>query len=251
MRELSVYIPFLPDTAATGYGARQRRPQGEEKKWRDYIAAEWEAVGCPKFYRLQVTLTFALSGSGTGTLVDYLAASSKLVGEAIAGLPLSDGGQAHVTSWHFGIESRAEPRTTIRIEEGRKGCEAYRRPDCNLYETCNTPLCPLDQISLNGIWYSDEETCRSRTYGNLTWIQAQRKLAKVNAGGYFTVGMLNRLFLVRQGVSGLDPNLPQRHQLRAWFQKRAERKDAAPEERAARSRHLKNFSFKKQGGEEA
>ncbi|MCG6537021.1 MAG: hypothetical protein L7F78_20525, partial [Syntrophales bacterium LBB04] len=61
----------------------------------------------------------------------------------------------------------------------------WERPLCSLYESCNAPLCPLDQASLNGIWYSDEESCRSRTHGNLSWIQAQRKLSRVAATGFF------------------------------------------------------------------
>ncbi len=55
--------------------------------------------------------------------------------------------------------------------------------DCRLYETCSAPLCPLDRASLqNGIWYPDEEICRSRTFGNLTWIRQQGKIAKSAPG---------------------------------------------------------------------
>ena len=54
-------------------------------------------------------------------------------------------------------------------------------PSCGLYETCIAPLCPLDQDSLNGIWYPDEEICRSRTHGNLPWIRTQRKIARAEA----------------------------------------------------------------------
>ena len=41
---------------------------------------------------------------------------------------------------------------------------------CRLFEDCLAPLCPLDRSSLKGIWYSDEEICRSRTNGNLPWV---------------------------------------------------------------------------------
>jgi len=120
------------------------------------------------------------------------------------------------------------------------------RPACTLYETCNTPLCPLDGSSLNGIWYPDEEICRSRVHGNLPWMKAQRKLARVAAGGYFTVEMLNRLVVIRKGIVGLDPDLPEEPQLRAWFQKRAGRQDAPKEVQAERTRHLKKYRFRKQ-----
>ncbi len=121
------------------------------------------------------------------------------------------------------------------------------RPACTLYETCNTPLCPLDGSSLNGIWYPDEEICRSRVNGNLPWMKAQRKLSRVAAGGYFTVEMLNRLVVIRKGIVGLDPDLPEEPQLRAWFQKRVGRRDAPKEVQAERTRHLKKYRFRKQG----
>ncbi len=120
------------------------------------------------------------------------------------------------------------------------------RPVCTLYEDCIAPLCPLDRNSLNGIWYPDEEICRSRVHGNLPWMKAQRKLSRVAAGGYFTVEMLNRLVVIRKGITGLDPNLPEEPQLRSWFQKRAEKQDTPSEAKVARTRHLKKYSFKRQ-----
>jgi len=120
------------------------------------------------------------------------------------------------------------------------------RPVCTLYENCIAPLCPLDRSSLKGIWYPDEGICRSRTQGNLPWMKAQRKLSRVAAGGYFTVEMLNRLVVIRKGITGLDPNIPEEPQLRTWFQKRAEKQDAPSEVKVARTRHLKKYSFKRQ-----
>jgi len=120
------------------------------------------------------------------------------------------------------------------------------RAVCTLYETCNVPLCPLDGSSLNGIWYPDEEICRSRHYGNLPWIRAQRKIARVAASGYFTVEMLTRLVLIRKGIVGLDPNLPEEPQLRAWLQKRADNEGKPSEAKLARTRHLEEYRFQKQ-----
>jgi hypothetical protein len=88
---------------------------------------------------------------------------------------------------------------------------------CGLFENCLAPLCPLDTSSLKGIWYSDEEICRSRTHGNLTWISAQRKIARVKAGGYFTMEMLADIRTARRGLTGLDPNEEEEAQLRRWL----------------------------------
>ena len=75
---------------------------------------------------------------------------------------------------------------------------------CALFESCVAPLCPLDAASLKGVWYADEEICRSRTYASLAWIRGQRKIGRVRAGGYFTLEMLRRNCIVKKGIAGLD-----------------------------------------------
>ncbi len=127
--------------------------------------------------------------------------------------------------------------------------DSARHPSCTLFEDCLAPLCPLDQSSLKGIWYPDEEICRSRSQGGRPWIRAQRRLAKVagSGAGYFTLEMLSRLVVIRKGITGLDPDLPEEAQLRAWFQKRPERGESSEKSPAARARHLRKFSFPKKG----
>ena len=127
-------------------------------------------------------------------------------------------------------------------------CPSDHRPGCTLFESCFAPLCPLDPLSLKGIWYPDEEICRSRSQGGRPWIRSQRRIAKVagHGAGYFTLEMLDRLVVIRKGITGLDPDLAEEAQLRAWFQKRAEKQDGATEAKAARTGHLKKYSFKRQ-----
>ena len=98
---------------------------------------------------------------------------------------------------------------------------------CGLFENCLAPLCPLDKNSLKGIWYSDEEICRSRTNGNLSWIRAQRKIARVKAEGYFTLEMLADIRTARRGLTGLDPNEEEQVQLRRWLGLHARKRSAA------------------------
>jgi hypothetical protein len=123
-------------------------------------------------------------------------------------------------------------------------------PGCTLFEDCLAPLCPLDPASLKGIWYPDEEICRSRSQGGRLWIRAQRRIAKVagSGAGYFTLAMLGRLVVIRKGITGLDPDLAEEVQLRTWFQKRPERHESPAGGQAARARHLTKFSFRKKGG---
>lgn len=120
-------------------------------------------------------------------------------------------------------------------------------PSCTLFESCLAPLCPLDPASLKGIWYPDEEICRSRSQGGRPWIRAQRRIGKVagHNAGYFTLEMLSRLVVIRKGITGLDPDLSEEAQLRAWFQKRPVRRDSSPGGQDPRVRHLRKFSFRK------
>ena len=62
---------------------------------------------------------------------------------------------------------------------------------CKYYESCNAPLCPFDEESIeHGIWYPDEEVCRKKT--SIKWIRRQKTLIKrkVDPEGYFTTEML-------------------------------------------------------------
>ena len=129
-------------------------------------------------------------------------------------------------------------------------CRSVHHPTCTLFESCLAPLCPLDSASLKGIWYPEEEICRSRAQGGRPWIRSQRRIAKVagHSAGYFTLEMLIRLVVIRKGITGLDPDLAEEAQLRAWFQKRPVRPDSSSGDQAARARHLQKFNFRKKGG---
>lgn len=126
-------------------------------------------------------------------------------------------------------------------------CPSEHGPGCTLFESCFAPLCPLDPVSLKGIWYPDEEICRSRSQGGRPWIRSQRRIAKVagHGAGYFTLEMLSRLVVIRKGITGLDPDLAEEAQLRAWFQKRPDRQEPSTKGQASRTLHLRKFSFRK------
>ena len=264
MKPLIFSLPFLPPSLNVYRNDHWRKQRGEEKTWRDHIAVKWAELGRPKLEAVRITVVFSFPNRKTRDLDNYLATGSKLVGDAVKGLLIPDDSPDHLTAWSFRFEFGKEASTTVVIEEADETTKdqvstgrlpgrqtrveeaANGRPSCTLYETCNTPLCPLDGSSLNGIWYPDEEICRSRVHGNLSWMKAQRKLARIAAGGYFTVEMLNRLVVIRKGITGLDPDVPEEPQLRAWFQKRADKQDAPKEVQAERTRHLKKYRFRKQ-----
>ncbi len=81
--------------------------------------------------------------------------------------------------------------------------------ECKHIDVCNAPICPMDEESLiHCVWYPDEEICRSRKFTSMTFIKKQRLVAE-RAGDptkYFSCQMLNRNFIVREGITGIDPD---------------------------------------------
>ena len=80
--------------------------------------------------------------------------------------------------------------TSKRGEQNMMECQHY------FQNNCNAPICQLDENSIkNGIWYADEEICRSRKYPKLLWLKNQKKIKKKTTNpedGYFNVTMLNK-----------------------------------------------------------
>jgi hypothetical protein len=118
-----------------------------------------------------------------------------------------------------------------------------------MYEVCEAIFCPLDQNSL-GIWYVGEEICRDRSHKNLLWVQAQRKLAKVKAEGYFTLEMLNRNCIIKTGMLGLDPDREEKPQLSLWMKKHPAKQEITDGDRENRRVLMKkNFNEKNLTGD--
>ena len=115
---------------------------------------------------------------------------------------------------------------------------------CKFYTLCEAPFCPLAASNFKGIWYPGEDICRSRMYGNLSWIQAQRKLVKAAADGYFTMEMLNRDCILKTGIRGLDPDREEKPQLQEWMRKHPRKRQVTNEERAEIKERLKKHIFK-------
>jgi len=250
MRPLTFSMPFLPPSLNVYRNEHWRKQREEEKTWKDFIAVKWAELGRPKLEAVRITVVFSFPDKKTRDLDNYLATGSKLVGDAVKGRFIPDDSPEHLKAWSFRFEFGDEAKTTVVIEEAGRGAagdqatlwedlpaqskktaagagddagrsaagpSASPRFTCALYETCLAPLCPLDRSSLKGIWYPDEEICRSRSHGNLSWIRAQRKIARAATTGYFTLEILNSIRTIRKGITGLDPNVDEKPQLRRWL----------------------------------
>ncbi len=129
-------------------------------------------------------------------------------------------------------------QAVINMLEGVNGIsdlEAHKiRKMCPKYEGCSAPLCPLDVNSLqNIIWYPDEEICKFKPFGGLLFIRNQRKIANKTGDvtKYFTYDMLNRKFIIKKGITGLDPDKEERLQLKKWFKSHPEQKEISSKEK--------------------
>jgi len=84
--------------------------------------------------------------------------------------------------------------------------------ECPYFDSCDAPICPLDENKENAIWYSDEAICKNLEYSGLEFIITQKKIEKVNkthsVNGYFTLKMLNQKIIVRSGIHGINEDTP-------------------------------------------
>lgn len=114
--------------------------------------------------------------------------------------------------------------------------------ECNGWDSCNAPLCPLDPQTLEcGCWYPDEDICPSRTHGrNLKWIGNQKKIKKKakREDLYFIVSMIDRDIIVRTGIEGLDPNEEEAPQLSRWMEKHSEKSEEYRQAKKARGQRF-------------
>lgn len=95
------------------------------------------------------------------------------------------------------------------------------KTQCNHFDFCSAPLCPLDEESLIcGIWYPDEDVCKKRI--SLKWVRKQKKLVKRKANPelYFSIETLNTSAMI-----GKDPDkgLRQEKQLDAKIDRSGEK----------------------------
>jgi hypothetical protein len=84
--------------------------------------------------------------------------------------------------------------------------------ECPFFNSCNAPICPLDENKEKAIWYSNEAICKNTEYSDLDFIITQKKITKVNktrsVKGYFTFKMLNQKIIVRSGIQGINEDTP-------------------------------------------
>jgi len=100
---------------------------------------------------------------------------------------------------------------STKKKRSREATACVEKANCPNFDNCNAPLCPLDDTSITkGIWYPDEDICKSRNFQNLDWIRKQKAIVKAEAphDRFFTVEMLQAIKQVRRGIEGISPDQP-------------------------------------------
>ena len=99
------------------------------------------------------------------------------------------------------VRAYIESLKRSKIKQGNEECIYWKRG-------CNNQICPMLKDKSKLIWYSDEDVCNNPDYKNELTVINQKKLKKKNAKGYFTYEMLNRNFIIKKGIEGIDPDVP-------------------------------------------
>jgi len=106
------------------------------------------------------------------------------------------------------------------------------KENCNKFDTCSAPICPLspDQDNNNYLWYPNEEICMRH---NSLFVKNQKKIAQrtKDTSTYYTFEMLKRNCIIKEGITGLSPDQAEAVQLKAWFVKHPVKKELSEDQR--------------------
>jgi len=111
---------------------------------------------------------------------------------------------------------------------------------CPRYGKCSAPMCPLERDSIRcGVWFPDDEICKNRKFigesveerkdrdtkatrdHDMIMIKQQRKIQKSarDRSTYYTRRMLIVECIVKKGITGIDPDKPEKSQVKRWIKK--------------------------------
>jgi len=116
--------------------------------------------------------------------------------------------------------------------------------DCKRYESCSAPFCPMNEGSLGGIWFPEEEICRSREFSQEAWIKRQKMIAKKTGDIYpgYTYEMLQRDCIIKKGIVGIDPDIPIDEfdeAVQKWLEAHPEKKPMSEEKKAEFAKRMR------------
>lgn len=105
--------------------------------------------------------------------------------------------------------TEGQQKQVKRFIENLTSTESMPYRSCPYFDGCEDQICPMDPLKEKRIWYSEEGLCLNPEYKKDRAVISQKKLAKKHAPGYFTFEMLNRDIIVKKGIQGIDPDIPE------------------------------------------
>ena len=101
------------------------------------------------------------------------------------------------------------------VESLKRSAHKPENQKCTFWQRgCNNQICPMLKDNSRYIWYSEEDACNNPEYKDELTVINQKKIKKKKAEGYFNFEMLNRRFVVKKGIAGIDPDVPESVDLR-------------------------------------
>lgn len=116
--------------------------------------------------------------------------------------------------------------------------------DCPRFDSCDAPLCPMDEDRARRTWFADEPICAQVGMRSTRFVKIQQKIARAGTPptSFFTVPMLESVGGVKAGIAGLDANSTANRHLREleWIKKhrRGPGRVWTPEQREAAKERL-------------
>ena len=101
------------------------------------------------------------------------------------------------------------------VESLKRSRQKQENQKCTFWQRgCNNQICPMLKDNSRYIWYSEEDACNNPEYKDELTVINQKKIKKKKAEGYFNFEMLNRRFVVKKGIAGIGPDVPEAVDLR-------------------------------------
>ena len=92
---------------------------------------------------------------------------------------------------------------------------------CSLYNKCEAPICPMDELKDRCAWFPGEQICKSKDFQDTDLIEKQQTISKKtkDKDKYFTTEMIEKLNFVKNGIVGVDPDKGD-SEYKDWIKKR-------------------------------
>ena len=85
-----------------------------------------------------------------------------------------------------------------------------KRKECRHFNDCSAPFCPV-AMNTGAVWLSEDEICSRHDFKDSIIIRNQSKIKRKSGdpSKYFNYKMLSMEFVIRKGILGIEPAVPE------------------------------------------